>query len=403
MIIPVLFLNRLNKPMLMKAHKFALLAGLVLLASCGGGKKETDRNKTATTDTPVTDTVLSSQFYKRLEGTVAGKAVVMHLQRNGNIYDGMYYYLDQGKWILLTYIKDSSSNTDLYFTETVAISTNSAQETNPPQILLHFTNGAFTGNWKNKEGKTYPIDLREVYPAGSFRFSTQSFLDTAAAFPDKVNTPVARISESFPVAAGASDTAGWINNRMMKMLDFDTAANATFEQSAAKAHAAYLRAYKDESKKMTGEEASAFLNYELGHSVAIRYNKNGLLIFESLYYAYEGGAHGNYSTTMLCYDADSKREIQLKDILNADSAVLQPILEKNLRLQMSLKPGVALSSVLFEEHLALTGNFYFTEKGIGFVYNPYEIASYAQGTINIFVPFTDLQPYLNMDLVKRIR
>lgn len=389
--------------MLMKAHKLALLACMVLLAACGGDKKETDQNKTTATDTPVTDTVLSAQFYKRLEGTVAGKAVVMHLQRSGTIYDGMYYYLDQGKWILLTYVKDSSSNTDLYFTETVAISTNSGQETNPPQLSLHFANGTFTGNWKNKEGKTYPITLKETYPAGSFRFFSQSFLDTAAAFPDKVNTPVARISESFPVAAGESDTAKWINNRMMKMLDFDTTSTATFEQGAAKAHASYLRAYKDESKKMAGEEASAFLNYELGHSVAIRYNKNGLLIFESLYYAYEGGAHGNYSTTMLCYDVTSRKEIRLKDIINADSAVLQPILEKNLRLQMGLKPGTALSAVLFEEHLALTGNFYFTEKGIGFVYNPYEIASYAQGTINIFVPFTDLQLYLNMDLVKRIQ
>lgn len=388
--------------MLMKAHKLALLAGILLLAACGGNKKEPDNNKTATIDTPVTDTVLPHQFYKRLEGTIAGKAVVMHLQRTGDLYDGVYYYLDQGKWLLLTYQKDSSSNTDISFTETVAITINNEQDAIPPQLRMHYTNGTLKGIWKNKEGKTFPIDLKENYPAGSHRFSPQLFVDTAIAFPSRTNSPVARVSESFPVATGTADTA-WLNTRMKRILDFDTTAATTFEQDANKSHASYLKGYIDEAKKMNDEEAVAFLNYEQGQHVTIRYNKNDLIIFESLYYAYEGGAHGNYGTRIFCYDVKNKTELRLKDLINADSAVLQPILEKNFRQQMGLKPGIALNTVLFENRLALTNNFYFTEKGVGFIYDPYEIASYAQGTINIFVPFSDLKPYLNAQLAARIQ
>lgn len=386
----------------MKAHKLALLAGMILFAACGGDKKEPENNKTTTVDVPLTDTVLPRVFYKRFEGSIAGKAVVMHLQRAGDLYDGIYYYLDQGKWLLLRYQKDSSNDTDISFTETIAITINTEQDAAPPDLRMHYANGTLKGSWKNKDGKTFPIDLKETYPEGSFRFLPQLFVDTAVAFSGKTNSPVARISESFPVATGTSDTT-WLNARMKKILDFDTTAATTFEQDANKSHAAYLKSYLDETKKMNNEDAVAFLNYEQGQHVTIRFNKNGLIIFESLYYAYEGGAHGNYGTRIFCYDVKNKTAIRLKDIINADTAALQPIVEKNFRLQMGLKPGVALNTVLFENRLAMTDNFYFTEKGIGFIYDPYEIASYAQGTINIFVPFTDLQPYLNTALVQRIR
>lgn len=384
----------------MKAQQLVLALGMLLLAACGGNKEENGNTPKVPTALNPADTVLPARFYKRLEGTIAGKPVVMHLQRIGDVYDAMYYYRDQGKWLLLNYEKDSSNNTDIRFSEVVALTTNSEQDANPPQLIMRYAGGSFTGNWKNKEGKTYPIDLKENYPAGSYHFAPLLFIDTAVAFPEKTNSPVARISESFPLATGAGDTA-WINNRITRLLDFDT--TLSIDQAATKAHTSYLKSYREESKKMAGEEATAFLNYEQGHTVAIRYNKNDLLLLESLYYAYEGGAHGNYGTQMICYDVKNKKEITLADLVKADSATLQPILEKHFRQQVGLKPGVSLNTVLFEEHLATTDNFYFTEQGLGFVYNPYEIASYAQGTIHVFVPFSDLQPYLNKELLSRIQ
>ena len=40
-----------------------------------------------------------------------------------------------------------------------------------------------------------------------------------------------------------------------------------------------------------------------------------------------------------------------------------------------------------DKEVQMTENFYIDEKGIHFIYDPYEIASFAAGTIDIFVPY----------------
>jgi Protein of unknown function (DUF3298) len=39
-------------------------------------------------------------------------------------------------------------------------------------------------------------------------------------------------------------------------------------------------------------------------------------------------------------------------------------------------------------------NFYVTTAGIGFLYAPYEIKSFADGEVNLLVPFSALNAYL---------
>jgi len=47
-------------------------------------------------------------------------------------------------------------------------------------------------------------------------------------------------------------------------------------------------------------------------------------------------------------------------------------------------------------------NFYFNDKGLAFMYNPYEVASYAQGQIVVFIPFNELKSYLVPAFAERI-
>ena len=41
-----------------------------------------------------------------------------------------------------------------------------------------------------------------------------------------------------------------------------------------------------------------------------------------------------------------------------------------------------------------TENFYITTSGIGFLYAPYELKSFAEGEVNLLVPFSALNTYL---------
>ncbi len=98
------------------------------------------------------------------------------------------------------------------------------------------------------------------------------------------------------------------------------------------------------------------------------------------------------------YDLANKKVFSLPDIVTAPGIkTLSKLLESNFRKQYGVKPGESLASAgLFENIIKPNDNFYVTERGLMFTYNPYEIGPFAMGTIPIFVPFTsfqsDLQP-----------
>ena len=54
-----------------------------------------------------------------------------------------------------------------------------------------------------------------------------------------------------------------------------------------------------------------------------------------------------------------------------------------------------LSNKLFENSVESTSNFCITPKGILFLYNPYEIAAYAYGEIELFIPFSEIKSVVN--------
>ncbi|RYD70119.1 MAG: DUF3298 domain-containing protein, partial [Sphingobacteriales bacterium] len=143
-------------------------------------------------------------------------------------------------------------------------------------------------------------------------------------------------------------------------------------------------------------------NYTDDSQQTIVYNDRGFVVIDFLADAYTGGAHGNYSSTMYCLDVENKKQMVLSDVVKIDSNTLQSILEKNLRKQYNIKPGEKISTVLFDDFLKPNNNFYFNSNGLAFMYNPYEIASYAQGQIVIFIPFTELKPYVVPAFASRI-
>ena len=50
--------------------------------------------------------------------------------------------------------------------------------------------------------------------------------------------------------------------------------------------------------------------------------------------------------------------------------------------------------MMMEDHIEMNDNFYLMPNGIGFYYNPYEVAAYAVGTTDLFIPFSEIQAFL---------
>jgi hypothetical protein len=112
------------------------------------------------------------------------------------------------------------------------------------------------------------------------------------------------------------------------------------------------------------------------------------------YVTYEGGAHPNSVFTYLNYDPINHKEIVLNDLINPDSmSKLTAVAEKIFRKNEKLSPTESLKDKYFFENdtFSLNQNFTITEKGLKFLYNPYEIKAYVYGTTELLIPFAELK------------
>ena len=384
----------------MKSFVIVLSLFTTLLVACGNQDTATKETPKAEQEAFTGDSVLMPNFYKRIEGTIAGKPIVMHLHCINGQCNGSYYYTDIGQWIMLSAVLDKNNGNSLTLTE---LSYSDGEKVAVMQLAYKL--GNFKGTWtKSSDNSTQDVDLKEAYPAGSYQFTTLALYDSVKAYPSSAESPMARVSKAFVLPTTTDADGAFIATQIKDMLAIDSAIrHLDVAEGATKMNGKYIKAYNDEVKELGGAEHVAFLNYDESNNVSVCFNEHGIVIFESAVYAYTGGAHGNGGSRFYCLDVVNKKRITLQDIIIVDSATLQPIVESHFRKQYKLAPTDSLTSILFENHLALTDNFYFTNKGIGFWYFPYEVAAYAVGPIQVFVPFAAIRKHINSDFANRMR
>ncbi|RIV26750.1 DUF3298 domain-containing protein [Fibrisoma montanum] len=116
-------------------------------------------------------------------------------------------------------------------------------------------------------------------------------------------------------------------------------------------------------------------------------------------YAYTGGAHPNSSTSLYTFDRTTGKPLSLTDLVT-DTTALLGIVEKAFRKHQDLLPQYNLEErgyFLRDGKFFLPANVALARDGLLFYYNPYEIAAYAVGPIEVTVPYSQLQTVLNDD------
>lgn len=377
----------------MKYFFLFCLFGLLIVSACNNPKNGT--NSTETSDSTVNAKAeLTGSFYKRLEGTIAGKKVVMHLQKVDDDVSGTYYY--DGSWLNLstdTLIgKDSIILTEYSFYESYF-----TKDFKSPHLSLKWNGNGFDGTWEGGDkAKKYPVTFAEKYPDGSYQFNAGIYKDSVKAFASQPKSPVAEISFEYLESKSNDEYGNWLNLELKKISGVTSQVDRSigFKNIAA----AYFKDYKtqvaEQQKNSRDNDFQAWMNYTNNSQQSVNYNDNGYVVIDFLADAYTGGAHGNYSSVMFCLDVKNKKQMVLSDIIKIDSNTLQSILERNLRKEYNIKAKDALNTVLFDDFIKPNKNFYFNANGIAFMYNPYEVASYAQGQIVVFIPYSDIKAYL---------
>lgn len=108
---------------------------------------------------------------------------------------------------------------------------------------------------------------------------------------------------------------------------------------------------------------------------------------------YAGGAHGNTSISYINFNPKTNSPITLDSlILPEKKAELLKVAEGIFRKNEKISATESLEKRYFftNGRFSLPKSFYVSDKGLVFLYNPYEIKSYAEGTTELIVPISAL-------------
>jgi len=147
-----------------------------------------------------------------------------------------------------------------------------------------------------------------------------------------------------------------------------------------------------------GERSYASSNLDI--STIVYYLSSGLLNIALNYHGYVGGAaHGFYGNWSLFFDPKTGKEIPLEDLF-IDREAFKQIAEVAFRKQYNILPNGNINDSgddyfwFKEDTFELPQNILIREDEVVLFYNPYEIASYASGTIIVEIPMRKVKKIL---------
>jgi hypothetical protein len=100
--------------------------------------------------------------------------------------------------------------------------------------------------------------------------------------------------------------------------------------------------------------------------------------------------------TYFVFDRELGIQIGLSDIIRENSgSVLTALLNRELRAAHNLDAADSLQQAgFFVDDVELTENYFLSSGGLGFHWDPYEIAPYATGYVEILIPYAGIQDLL---------
>jgi hypothetical protein len=139
------------------------------------------------------------------------------------------------------------------------------------------------------------------------------------------------------------------------------------------------------------------LNWEYTETLDARFLSPRLLVICQSWEYYLGGAHGMREKKYFVVDTDKIEQITLEMLLNdASSLVLKQLIEDELRKLSEIDKQAPLSSGgFFEDTVEIPQNFFLSSKDLSFHWDPYEIAPYVKGPIEVAIPYTAIRDILS--------
>lgn len=201
---------------------------------------------------------------------------------------------------------------------------------------------------------------------------------------------------SYPVFSGGNK-ADEINSHLQQWIADSTAIapgkNYTGSRSVEMLADNFLKEYERSRK-----DDPVDWHYVFMLDGSVLFNRSGLLSIGLATYAFTGGAHGSNHTEYFVFDTLSGDRLKLQDVFEERfEKALNTLIDRRYREMKGLSPSDRLNGEkgeLFENVIHFNNNFAFTDNGVRFVYNEYEIAPRPSGTIEVDLSYKELSAIL---------
>ncbi|MGN1246409.1 MAG: RsiV family protein [Muribaculaceae bacterium] len=121
------------------------------------------------------------------------------------------------------------------------------------------------------------------------------------------------------------------------------------------------------------------------------------IVYKIEHSEYQGGAHPSYSANFLNYDIAHNNVLDFNEIfMPGNDEIILDVVKASLcdQYYATSLDELAEKSGIFIDQIFLTHNVYLTDDSIVFYYNPYDIAPWAVGAVEVEVPRFNLDQYL---------
>ncbi len=126
------------------------------------------------------------------------------------------------------------------------------------------------------------------------------------------------------------------------------------------------------------------------------YMDASILSYKTTVYSFSGGAHGTTTITYRSYDLLTGKVFAESDIFESEyNEILSNCMLEKLE-ENCLKSNIDPQQYYLDK-VVPNGNYFLNKKGITYLFNQYEIAPYAYGQTEIFIPYKDIESIIKED------
>jgi len=344
--------------------------------------------------------MVPKKCYLHLIGTINKEyPIEMNLVKINDTIYGDYSFVQPGK---IPFGKENTGNgIAIYGKMSSGDAFNLKELTASPGSLFKgkfVSSQALSGTFESANGsKPLPFEVTEKYPEGSIAMNVY-YQKAFIPLVKKPKSPVAAIQLGMLLPGESANPL--ISDTLIRlMLVKFTGKLVRITQPEKLLNGMkqiYFENYLSTNEGIYNEKMASGFNWQSLKFLHILMNGSHILSFYIDHYAFTGGAHGIQTRQFTVVNLWTGKEVELKNIFKENTeAQLSSIISDKIHEMNHLPTTQSLKDAgFFSDTVKPTDNFYITHEGIGFFYNQYDIAPYASGTIDVFVPFRELKDML---------